>query len=131
MLEPRHPKLGLQAVSSMLSVVLGTAPLVAGASSPQVPTADPAYFVERSVELGVEFTHSFFGTGEKHMTENMGAGVALLDVDDDGRLDIYPTSPQRPQFSTIVKGGRTHFVCSAAAESASSALSLKPRPRLA
>ena len=73
-------------------VFLGILVLCSTQIAAQAPTETASvepYFVERSAELGVDFTHNFFGTGEKHMTENMGAGVALLDVDDDGRLDIY------------------------------------------
>ena len=40
-------------------------------------------------DRGVAFSHNFFATGEKFMPENMGAGVAVFDYDDDGRLDLY------------------------------------------
>ncbi len=48
-----------------------------------------AAFREVSAELGIEFAHRHFGTGQKYMPENMGAGVALFDADLDGRLDVY------------------------------------------
>src|SRR6185503_11719289 len=46
-------------------------------------------FREVAAELGVRFEHRHFGTGEKYMPENMGAGVAVLDYDGDGRLDLF------------------------------------------
>jgi hypothetical protein len=37
---------------------------------------------------GVSFGHSAGPTERKHLPETMGSGVALLDIDNDGRLDI-------------------------------------------
>jgi hypothetical protein len=51
-------------------------------------TADPR-FVENSKAAGLNFVHQHFGQGEKYMPENMGPGVALLDFDGDGHLDIF------------------------------------------
>ncbi|MDX1384428.1 MAG: VCBS repeat-containing protein, partial [Thermoanaerobaculia bacterium] len=47
------------------------------------------FFEEVTAAVGIEFVHRHFATGRKYMPENMGAGVAILDVDGDGRLDIY------------------------------------------
>ncbi len=46
-------------------------------------------FREVAAELGVRFEHRHYGTGEKYMPENMGAGVAVLDYDGDDRLDLF------------------------------------------
>lgn len=46
-------------------------------------------FVEASRDLGLEVVHRHYGTGEKYMPENMGPGVALLDFDFDGRVDLF------------------------------------------
>ena len=59
--------------------------LVSNAGTP----AQEPLFVERSAELGVDFRHRHFGTGEKWMIENMGSGVAVFDANGDDRLDLY------------------------------------------
>jgi hypothetical protein len=56
---------------------------------PGLPAAAPEeVFVDRARELGVDFTHVNGMSGHLYMPEVMGSGVALLDYDDDGDLDI-------------------------------------------
>jgi len=62
-------------------VVLIVFAVAAGAEEPR--------FEEAAGDLGVDFVHRHFGTGEKYMPENMGSGVAVFDADGDGRLDLY------------------------------------------
>ena len=38
---------------------------------------------------GIQFRHFNGATGAKHLVETMGGGVAFLDYDNDGHLDIY------------------------------------------
>jgi hypothetical protein len=40
-------------------------------------------------EVGVNFKHEASPTSQKYLVEAMGAGVALFDCDNDGRLDIF------------------------------------------
>ena len=49
----------------------------------------PPMFVDRTKELSVNFVHDRGATPKMYMPEIMGSGVALLDVDNDGDLDIY------------------------------------------
>ncbi len=51
-------------------------------------TAEPI-FQEFAGEVGLSFHHFTGGTGNYFLPEIMGAGVALLDYDSDGDLDIY------------------------------------------
>ncbi len=67
-------------LASILCIVCGLA--WAFASS-------PANFVDVTKQSGVEFRLENSPTSEKFLPETMGGGVALLDYDNDGRLDIF------------------------------------------
>jgi hypothetical protein len=51
--------------------------------------AAPALFVEAAAAAGLNFTHVTGATGQYYMPEQMGAGVALFDYDNDGDLDVF------------------------------------------
>jgi enediyne biosynthesis protein E4 len=51
--------------------------------------AEPTLFQDVAVETGLDFHHVNCATGRRYMPEIMGSGVALLDFDNDGDLDIY------------------------------------------
>ena len=51
-------------------------------------TATPL-FHEIASDVGLDFHHFTGATGEYYMPEIMGSGVALLDYDNDGDLDVY------------------------------------------
>jgi enediyne biosynthesis protein E4 len=51
--------------------------------------AQPALFIESAAATGLTFTHVNGATGQYHMPEIMGAGVALFDYDNDGDLDVF------------------------------------------
>jgi enediyne biosynthesis protein E4 len=46
-------------------------------------------FVDVTKQLGVNFQYQASHTSKKYLLETMGAGVALFDYDNDGRLDLY------------------------------------------
>ncbi len=65
-------------------------------------------FREVAAELGVRFEHRHYGTGEKYMPENMGAGVAVLDYNGDDRLDLFfvQGAPIAPGADVTVESDR-------------------------
>jgi hypothetical protein len=62
-----------------------------GAASPPAPD-DAIRFAEVSGALGVSFKHQNSATSNKYLIETMGGGVAVLDYDNDGRLDLFFTN---------------------------------------
>ena len=46
-------------------------------------------FVEQAAATGLAFTHVNGATGRYYLPEEMGAGVALFDYDNDGDLDVF------------------------------------------
>jgi len=85
------PKTLFRRPRSILSVLacLSCALLVAASAAADQGGTHAPRFVESSAELGIDFTHRHFGTGEKYMPENMAPGLAVFDFDGDGLLDIY------------------------------------------
>ena len=54
-----------------------------------VASATPGRFVDITEKSGVNFPYQSSHTSKKYLIETMGAGVALFDYDNDGRLDIF------------------------------------------
>jgi len=61
----------------------------ASSSAPAAATSAPDWFVDRAKETGLDFVHFNGMSGEKYYPEIMAPGVALLDYDGDGDLDVY------------------------------------------
>ncbi len=89
-------------------------------------------FVEVAADVGIDFRHESGAVGGLHLPETMGAGVAWIDVDGDGWLDLYlvqsgPFPPEEGEESLdrLFRNlgpddtGAFRFVPSAAAGSAS------------
>ncbi len=89
----------------LLAAVLTAATAHSTRQSPAVQMADAA------AEIGLDFVHQHGGHGERYMVETMGSGVALADLDVDGRLDAYfaqgastPGGPQQPLVNRWYRG---------------------------
>ena len=64
--------------------------LAAGCQSPDAPPLPtPAWFEENSQAVGIDFRHVRTTTENFYFPEIMSGGVAWLDVDQDGWLDLY------------------------------------------
>jgi len=61
----------------------------AGVITRQGPAVPPGKFVDVTAASGVHFQGQAYHTAKKYLIETMGSGVALLDYDNDGRLDIF------------------------------------------
>jgi enediyne biosynthesis protein E4 len=63
-------------------------------------------FVESAASTGLVFTHVNGATGQYYLPEMMGAGVALLDYDNDGDLDVFLV-----QSGTLAAGANAPADC--------------------
>jgi hypothetical protein len=80
----------IRLLSALLSV------LAACRSEPRREPAQPgaAWFTDGARAAGLTFTHVNGMSGGHYMTEIIGSGVALLDYDNDGDLDVFLVQSQ-------------------------------------
>jgi hypothetical protein len=74
----------------------------------------PAAFVDVTQRVGINFQYRASHTSRKYLPETMGAGVALFDYDNDGRLDIYlvngaPLEDPTPKRTIPQKAGAQYW----------------------
>ncbi len=71
------------------AIVLLAFGIISCNSSSKAPARPVGAFRDAAAETGLNFVHRDGGTGERYMPEMVGAGVALLDYDNDGDLDVF------------------------------------------
>ena len=73
---------------TLLGMLVYTSSLWLPPSGGRSLAAEPL-FIESAAATGLTFTHVNGATGQYYLSEQMGAGVALFDYDNDGDLDVY------------------------------------------
>lgn len=63
--------------------------LLAVAGLAQDPPSDLPVFTDMTADSGVDFVNASSGTSQKYLLESMVGGVATIDYNVDGRLDLY------------------------------------------
>lgn len=81
--------LGPLAFLAFLALLMACAGIAAVAAGPS-PAGEPLItFADVAAASSVTFTHEASSTSQKYLIETMGAGVAVFDADNDGRLDLF------------------------------------------
>src|SRR5260221_2236846 len=62
----------------------------------------PVQFVDVSVEAGITFQHQNGASREKHMFETFGSGVAWIDYDNDGLVDLFFANGGMPSPGNVL-----------------------------
>ncbi|MFN8093971.1 MAG: VCBS repeat-containing protein [Vicinamibacteria bacterium] len=115
----RRARLALSLLVPALGLAAAFPPAAADA-----PAADPpagraprgAHFVDVTDAVGLDFRHVSSATSQKYLPETMGGGVAMLDADGDGRLDLFFANGARiddpmPPGRAAVKDGPRYWNC--------------------
>jgi len=82
------PVVAVLLVATIVAVIFY---LRAGPQPPPVAAkpSGPAWFEDATLPLGLKFVHNAGPAGSYFMPQSMGSGVALIDYDQDGLLDLY------------------------------------------
>ncbi len=67
-------------------------PCVAALLFPAAGAESDVRFTDQTKASGIDFLHQSSATTNKYLIETMGGGVALVDYDNDGRLDVFFTN---------------------------------------
>jgi hypothetical protein len=98
----------------LVTFLLGAVAAQQSGSARDAQKPMPAKFVDVTSALGVHFNYLSSHTPKHYLPETMGAGVALFDYDNDGRLDIFlvngaPLSDPTPKGAIPQKTGLNYW----------------------
>ncbi|MFI5183545.1 MAG: CRTAC1 family protein [Vicinamibacteria bacterium] len=98
---PRSGNVALGCAAAALLVALGARGALA-----TVPNAPAFRFTDVAPRAGLTRVTSFGRPGKDHLLDSVGGGVAFLDYDRDGILDVYVVNGWRLDGSAVVEKGR-------------------------
>jgi hypothetical protein len=98
----------------LLALVVVPLPAQKPAKPSDQPKPLPGKFTDVAATLGLRFQYMSSHTPKHYLPETMGAGVALFDYDNDGRLDIFlvngaPLADPAPEGSIPQKTGPKYW----------------------
>src|SRR5580693_10402877 len=98
----------------LLALLTASGPSPQGPKSGELAKPFPGKFVDVSSKVGLHFQYASSHTLKHYLPETMGAGVALFDYDNDGRLDIFlvngaPLADPTPKGSVPQKTGPQYW----------------------
>jgi hypothetical protein len=102
---PAVTLVALIALGAVLSTDRRTARLKAGTTE-AIPAAPSATFADVTAKAGITFVHVSGATPDKHMVETFGSGLAWIDFDNDGFVDLYFVSGAPGSSNALYRNNR-------------------------